>query len=155
MGTDPEFAAGSWVGVELSEANGKNDGSVKGKSYFHCQPLYGVFVRPGSIKVIEGSESTGQSRPPSSTSQSVTISGTSSPARRQSTATPFTLSRTTSSAGSSNPLQQKLTRAAAGLPASFSQETFPRCPSDRVMLRIAGRHLPLLLLNPPLLQHPV
>jgi hypothetical protein len=33
------------------------------------------------------------------------------------------------------------------------QETFSRCPSDRVMLWIAGRYSPLLLSNSPLLQH--
>lgn len=36
-----EFAPGYWVGVELSYAGGKNDGSVRGKVYSsppHCSP---------------------------------------------------------------------------------------------------------------------
>lgn len=69
------FAAGKWVvsccnlllghpllrltlhlavvqGVELDDANGKNDGSVQEKRYFDCEPLHGVFVRPSQIKVL-------------------------------------------------------------------------------------------------------
>jgi hypothetical protein len=49
------FAAGKWVGIELNEANGKNNGIINGITYFTCQPNYGVFVRPSQVKVI-GSE---------------------------------------------------------------------------------------------------
>ena len=45
-----EFAAGVWVGVELSKiGSGKNDGSVLGVRYFNCQHNTGVFVRPEQV----------------------------------------------------------------------------------------------------------
>jgi len=40
-----KFSKGEWVGVELDEANGKNDGCVQGVSYFSCKPLHGIFCR--------------------------------------------------------------------------------------------------------------
>ena len=40
-----KFAPGDWVGVELDEAQGKNDGSVAGETYFSCAPNHGVFSR--------------------------------------------------------------------------------------------------------------
>ena len=46
------FSPGKWVGIELSEPNGKNDGTVQGVKYFTCKPQYGVFVRPSQVKVI-------------------------------------------------------------------------------------------------------
>ncbi|KDR85814.1 hypothetical protein GALMADRAFT_234908 [Galerina marginata CBS 339.88] len=47
---------GKWVGIELLEQNGKNDGSVEGIPYFRCKQGYGVFVRPSQIKSVDGSE---------------------------------------------------------------------------------------------------
>uniref|UniRef100_A0A3Q3KCD8 Kinesin family member 13Bb n=1 Tax=Monopterus albus TaxID=43700 RepID=A0A3Q3KCD8_MONAL len=44
-----DFAEGTWVGVELEMPAGKNDGSVGGKHYFHCNPGYGVLVRPNRV----------------------------------------------------------------------------------------------------------
>ncbi|CEL00564.1 hypothetical protein ASPCAL00163 [Aspergillus calidoustus] len=46
------FATGDWVGVELEDGDGKNDGSVQGERYFECEPGYGMFVRPSIITAI-------------------------------------------------------------------------------------------------------
>ncbi|KAJ7439861.1 dynactin [Mycena latifolia] len=58
------FMAGKWIGIELYEPNGKNDGSVAGVSYFTCKPGYGIFVRASQIKATFGSEN---DRPPAAT----------------------------------------------------------------------------------------
>ncbi|KAG9234899.1 dynein associated protein-domain-containing protein [Amylocarpus encephaloides] len=48
-----EFAAGEWIGVELEDYSGKNDGSVKGQRYFDCDMGRGMFLRPSAVKIIE------------------------------------------------------------------------------------------------------
>lgn len=50
------FSTGKWVGVELYENNGKNDGAVNGVSYFNCKMGYGVFIRQSQIRSSHGSE---------------------------------------------------------------------------------------------------
>eukprot|EP00927_Polykrikos_kofoidii_P047491 TRINITY_DN41675_c0_g1_i1.p1 TRINITY_DN41675_c0_g1~~TRINITY_DN41675_c0_g1_i1.p1 ORF type:complete len:424 (-),score=75.24 TRINITY_DN41675_c0_g1_i1:25-1296(-) len=45
------FADGEWVGVELDQPVGKNDGFVKGVRYFSCRPFFGVFVRKHTVTV--------------------------------------------------------------------------------------------------------
>ena len=50
---NPHFAAGDWVGVELEEATGKNDGAVQGQRYFDCPSGYGMFIKPGVAHVLE------------------------------------------------------------------------------------------------------
>ena len=47
------FAAGEWVGVELDEATGKNDGEVQGQRYFACPQGYGMFIRPNVATIID------------------------------------------------------------------------------------------------------
>ena len=48
------FKDGTWVGVELDEPEGKNDGTCEDVPYFACPPNHGVFVRPESLRA-EGS----------------------------------------------------------------------------------------------------
>lgn len=45
------FAPGDWVGVELDDGSGKNDGAVQGERYFDCRMGYGMFVRPSTVTV--------------------------------------------------------------------------------------------------------
>ena len=69
----PEITPGSskiggpWVGIELDEPTGKNDGSISGVKqnddgdadntagrsvrYFQCRPKHGIFVRPDRLEV--------------------------------------------------------------------------------------------------------
>ena len=49
----PHFAAGDWVGVELEDDSGKNDGSVQGERYFDCEMGRGMFLRPTALTVVE------------------------------------------------------------------------------------------------------
>lgn len=46
------FAPGKWIGVELDEPLGKNDGTVQGVKYFTCKLPHGMFVRPSLVKIV-------------------------------------------------------------------------------------------------------
>ena len=46
---ETEFARGEWIGVELDNNNGKNDGSVNGMKYFTCEDKHGLFVRRTAV----------------------------------------------------------------------------------------------------------
>jgi len=53
-----EFAPGKWVGIELPMPTGKNDGSVKDKRYFVCEPNHGSFVRPPQVTLVRAAHMT-------------------------------------------------------------------------------------------------
>ena len=47
---ETEFGTGGvWAGVELRLPVGRNNGSVRGKTYFSCPEGHGVFVRPKTL----------------------------------------------------------------------------------------------------------
>ena len=47
-----DFAEGTWAGVELDAATGRNNGSVNGKRYLNCpwNDNYGLFIRSHVVK---------------------------------------------------------------------------------------------------------
>ena len=47
----PGIQDAPWVGVELDEPTGRNDGSVSGERHFTCENNKGVFVRPEKVGV--------------------------------------------------------------------------------------------------------
>ncbi|KAJ7838755.1 CAP Gly-rich domain-containing protein, partial [Mycena olivaceomarginata] len=60
------FMGREWIGIEVYEPNGKNDGSVAGVSYFTYMQsrTSGIFVRTSQIKDTFGSEDELQRPPP-------------------------------------------------------------------------------------------
>jgi dynactin complex subunit len=47
-----EFAGGHWIGIELKEPIGKNDGSVQDVRYFECAENHGIFVRAAQVRLV-------------------------------------------------------------------------------------------------------
>ncbi|TDL26403.1 dynactin [Rickenella mellea] len=99
------FSPGRWVGIELSEPIGKNNGSVQGVTYFQCRMNYGVFVRPSQVKII----STVAERPSSGVDRDRPGPG--------SRATPPTVSRPT--------LGHQRTSSSTGLTRATSSRSIP------------------------------
>lgn len=57
------FAPGDWIGIELEDASGKNDGAVQGQRYFDCPPGHGMFIRPSVPKIVDESTPKPTARP--------------------------------------------------------------------------------------------
>ncbi|KAG8953679.1 hypothetical protein FRC04_001883 [Tulasnella sp. 424] len=121
-----KFAPGRWIGVELSEPKGKNDGSVEGEVYFTCKPKHGMFIRATLIKSIEIPPSLGASTSRTSNPMSPPSPGPTRPGHRPNGSSsglmsPPSLSRQSSarSAESSRP-------ASPQKPTTSSTSTVPR-----------------------------
>ncbi|KAI1780663.1 CAP-Gly domain-containing protein [Hypoxylon cercidicola] len=72
------FAAGDWVGVELEDDTGKNDGAVQGERYFDCSPGRGMFVRPPTVTVLQSAPAPKAAAPIRRGSRTSTAAGRSS-----------------------------------------------------------------------------
>ena len=53
VGAIDGLPSGLWVGVDLDEPVGKNDGEVKGSRLFVCAPLHGSVLRRSALVVLE------------------------------------------------------------------------------------------------------
>lgn len=77
------FQPGHWIGIELEEASGKNDGSVQGQRYFDCEQNYGMFLRAAGVRqVLEQPEQ--QPPPPQAKPKPTNAGATPAPKQRPS-----------------------------------------------------------------------
>ena len=51
VGKLPDMGLGYFVGIQLDEPFGKNNGTFNGVSYFQCSHKYGIFARPSEITI--------------------------------------------------------------------------------------------------------
>ena len=101
------FAPGDWIGIELEDASGKNDGAVQGHRYFDCPQLHGMFIRPSVLRIVDQSTPKPAARPNGKANGSVikgrppvmAVGG----ARRQSVLDPTATRRQSMNAGSPTP----------------------------------------------------
>ncbi|PVU92795.1 hypothetical protein BB561_003606 [Smittium simulii] len=63
---ETQFSTGKWLGIELFEPSGKNDGSVQGIRYFNAKVNQGLFVRPSQAKIDDSGSNVMQNTPESS-----------------------------------------------------------------------------------------
>ena len=97
------FAAGDWVGVELDDASGKNDGAVQGERYFDCESGHGMFVRPGATRIIDQPTPKPSVRANGTATKSRPQSMVAGGVRRQSVMDPTIRKRQSINAGSPTP----------------------------------------------------
>lgn len=76
------FQPGEWVGIELEEQSGKNDGAVQGERYFSCEQGYGMFLRSAGVRqVLEQPEQPEQPQPQPKPKPATTVPGAPGAAR--------------------------------------------------------------------------
>ncbi|XP_076632300.1 dynactin subunit 1 isoform X2 [Colletes latitarsis] len=80
----PSFASGKWIGVILDEPKGKNNGTIKGQSYFKCAENHGMFVRQSQLILLDEAGNRTEPASPSSAGSSATTPDEASVARARS-----------------------------------------------------------------------
>ncbi|XP_055063588.2 CAP-Gly domain-containing linker protein 1 isoform X2 [Misgurnus anguillicaudatus] len=133
-----QFAPGQWAGIVLDEPIGKNDGSVSGIRYFHCEDLRGIFTRPSKLSrtPVAERDANGEQASASKTSTSQATNQTStSQATNQTSASQATNQTSTSQTSPAKAVQDtqttnattttktstNLTRAASGSTSNLSE----------------------------------
>jgi CAP-Gly domain-containing linker protein 1 len=74
---ETKFATGTWCGVELDDATGKNDGSVDSVKYFECPEKHGIFVPIAKVSLSPKTRMSRLSRANSNESLNSNITATS------------------------------------------------------------------------------
>ncbi|EER29183.1 CAP-Gly domain containing protein [Coccidioides posadasii C735 delta SOWgp] len=107
------FAPGEWIGIELEEPTGKNDGAVQGERYFDCEQNYGMFIRPTAVTaVLEQPRKEDAKPPPKHLSQDIrgrapsTTPGSKTGTRRQSVLSTTAVKRQGSNTSSPSPVSK-------------------------------------------------
>ncbi|KAK5318053.1 hypothetical protein LTR70_005537 [Exophiala xenobiotica] len=136
IGTIKDGPPGTYCGIELPDATGKNDGSVKGHKYFHCPPGHGLFVRQNIVTPVATTKPTPKRASivpaAASTSRGNTVTATSkrtsiAPAPRPSTVRQSISSVPPKRASVSRPSSQLIPREVAPLrPNRASIQIIPR-----------------------------
>ena len=80
----PSFASGKWIGVILDKAKGKNNGTIKGQSYFSCAENHGMFVRQSQLVALDEAGNRTEPASPSSAGSSATTPDEAGAARARS-----------------------------------------------------------------------
>ncbi|XP_066581763.1 dynactin subunit 1 isoform X2 [Prorops nasuta] len=80
----PSFASGKWIGVILDGPKGKNNGTIKGQTYFKCPDNYGMFVRQAQLNLLDEAGNKAEPASPSSANSSATMPDESGAARARS-----------------------------------------------------------------------
>ncbi|XP_026301420.1 dynactin subunit 1 isoform X2 [Apis mellifera] len=78
------FAPGKWIGVILDEPKGKNNGTIKGQSYFKCAENHGMFVRQSQLILLDEAGNRTEPASPSSAGSNATTPDETSAARARS-----------------------------------------------------------------------
>ncbi|KAL7998951.1 putative CAP Gly-rich domain-containing protein [Plasmopara halstedii] len=60
---ETDFASGEWVGIELDQPEGKNNGELNGRVYFTCAPDHGLFVKKSMVRTLLSSASSAVKTP--------------------------------------------------------------------------------------------
>ncbi|KAH6620706.1 dynein associated protein-domain-containing protein, partial [Chaetomium sp. MPI-SDFR-AT-0129] len=121
------FAPGLWVGVELEDATGKNDGSVNDVRYFDTTMGHGMFVRPNALKLLVGPPAPFMPVPPAEKKKSTarpTSIGSNASSRAATPADSGLAKRMSLNARSPTPGQRQ-SRPASGVPSPTKQITNP------------------------------
>lgn len=139
IGAIKDGPPGIYCGIELPEATGKNDGSVKGRRYFQCPPEHGLFVKQNIVTAVAAARpATRRASVLPSTSSSARASTATSAPRRTSIAPPPRLSNVRQSISgvppkrtpASRPSSQVISREALSLrPDRASVQSTPRTVS--------------------------